>query len=128
MAQDFDAVHLGVLGTARRTIKVGDRGVNVLGDRARLKRRSTSWAIERGRKVDPQQVERKRREIAEAAARLFSLQGYENTSVANVAREVGASSATVVLLLQGQGIPLPRSLRTGSQCRRRDSRTGTKCR
>lgn len=47
------------------------------------------------RTVNPQQVEQKRREIADTAARLFATQGYENTSVASVARAVGTSSASV---------------------------------
>lgn len=47
------------------------------------------------RTVNPQQVEQKRREIADTAARLFTTHGYENTSVASIAREVGTSSASV---------------------------------
>lgn len=47
------------------------------------------------RTVDPQKVEQKRREIADTAARLFATRGYENTSVAAIARDVGISSASV---------------------------------
>lgn len=47
------------------------------------------------RTVNRQQVEQKRRELADIAARLFALNGYENTSVASIAREVGTSSASV---------------------------------
>lgn len=47
------------------------------------------------RKVDPEKVAQKKAEIAEAAARLFATQGFENTSVAQVAREVGISPASV---------------------------------
>ncbi|MDN6352657.1 MAG: TetR/AcrR family transcriptional regulator [Corynebacterium sp.] len=45
------------------------------------------------RKVDPEKVAQKKAEIAEAAARLFATQGFENTSVAQVAKEVGSSPA-----------------------------------
>lgn len=47
------------------------------------------------RTVNHQQVTQKRREIADTAAQLFALNGYENTSVASIAREVGTSSASV---------------------------------
>lgn len=47
------------------------------------------------RKVDPEQVARKKEEIAEHAARLFATQGFENTSVAQVAESVGTSPASI---------------------------------
>lgn len=47
------------------------------------------------RKVDPEKVAQKKVEIAEVAARLFATNGYENTSVAQVAREVGTSPASI---------------------------------
>lgn len=47
------------------------------------------------RKVDPHQVEQKRSAIADTASRLFATHGYEATSVATIARELGTSSATV---------------------------------
>lgn len=47
------------------------------------------------RKVDPEKVAQKKAEIAEVAARLFASQGFENTSVAQIAREVGTSPASI---------------------------------
>ncbi|MGO1950189.1 MAG: TetR/AcrR family transcriptional regulator [Mycobacteriaceae bacterium] len=47
------------------------------------------------RKVDPEKVAQKKAEIAEAAARLFATHGFENTSVAQVAKEVGTSPASI---------------------------------
>lgn len=47
------------------------------------------------RKVDPEKVAQKKAEIAEVAARLFATNGFESTSVAHVAREVGTSPATI---------------------------------
>ncbi|MCQ9368313.1 TetR/AcrR family transcriptional regulator [Brevibacterium sp. 91QC2O2] len=47
------------------------------------------------RKVDPERVAQKKAEIAEAAARLFATQGFEATSVAQVAQEVGISPGSV---------------------------------
>ncbi|MDN6477669.1 TetR/AcrR family transcriptional regulator [Corynebacterium variabile] len=47
------------------------------------------------RKVDPEKVAQKKAEIAEVAARLFATNGFESTSVAQVAREVGTSPASV---------------------------------
>lgn len=48
-----------------------------------------------GKSVNPESAERKRREIAQVAARLFATQGYENTSVAQIAMEVGTSPASI---------------------------------
>lgn len=47
------------------------------------------------RKVDPEKVAQKKAEIAEVAARLFATNGFESTSVAQVAREVGTSPASI---------------------------------
>ena len=47
------------------------------------------------RKVDPEKVAQKKVEIAEVAARLFATNGFESTSVAQVAREVGTSPASI---------------------------------
>lgn len=47
------------------------------------------------RKVDPEKVAQKKAEIAEVAARLFATNGFESTSVAHVAREVGTSPASI---------------------------------
>lgn len=47
------------------------------------------------RKVDPEKVAQRKAEIAEAAARLFATHGFENTSVAQVAKEVGTSPASI---------------------------------
>lgn len=47
------------------------------------------------RRSDPDEVARKKALIAEAAARLFATQGFENTSVAQIAAEVGTSPASV---------------------------------
>lgn len=47
------------------------------------------------RKVDPEKVAQKKAEIAEVAARLFATNGFESTSVAEVAREVGTSPASI---------------------------------
>ncbi|MGD7001323.1 TetR/AcrR family transcriptional regulator [Corynebacterium halotolerans] len=47
------------------------------------------------RTIDQEKAKQKRREIADTAARLFATRGYENTSVATIAREVGISSASV---------------------------------
>lgn len=47
------------------------------------------------RRADPDEVARKKALMAEAAARLFATQGFENTSVAQVAAEVGTSPASV---------------------------------
>ncbi|WP_291477271.1 TetR/AcrR family transcriptional regulator [Corynebacterium sp.] len=47
------------------------------------------------RRVDPEEVERKKAVIAGAAASLFAARGYENTSVAQIAAEVGTSPASV---------------------------------
>lgn len=47
------------------------------------------------RKVDPEKVAQKEAEIAEVAARLFATNGFESTSVAQVAREVGTSPASI---------------------------------
>lgn len=47
------------------------------------------------RKVDPEKVAQKKAEIAEVAARMFASNGYESTSVAEIAREVGTSPASV---------------------------------
>lgn len=47
------------------------------------------------RRTDPDEVARKKALMAEAAARLFATQGFENTSVAQVAAEVGTSPASV---------------------------------
>ncbi|MGP5241560.1 TetR/AcrR family transcriptional regulator [Corynebacterium flavescens] len=47
------------------------------------------------RKVDPEKFAQKKAEIAEAAARLFASHGYENTSVTQVAKEVGTSPASI---------------------------------
>ena len=47
------------------------------------------------RKVDPEKVAQKKAEIADVAARLFAASGFESTSVAEVAREVGTSPASI---------------------------------
>lgn len=47
------------------------------------------------RKVDLEKVAQKKAEIAEVAARLFATNGFESTSVAQVAREVGTSPASI---------------------------------
>ncbi|WP_313513564.1 TetR/AcrR family transcriptional regulator [Corynebacterium variabile] len=47
------------------------------------------------RKADPEKVAQKKAEIAEVAARLFATNGFESTSVAEVAREVGTSPASI---------------------------------
>lgn len=47
------------------------------------------------RRTDPEEVARKKALMAEAAARLFATQGFENTSVAQIASEVGTSPASV---------------------------------
>ena len=47
------------------------------------------------RKVDPEKIAQKKAEIAEVAARLFATNGFESTSVAQVAREVGTSPASI---------------------------------
>lgn len=47
------------------------------------------------RTVNQQQVQQKRRHLADIAARLFALNGYENTSVTSIAREAGTSPASV---------------------------------
>lgn len=47
------------------------------------------------RRVDPEKVAQKKAEIAEVAARLFASNGYESTSVAEIAREVGTSPASI---------------------------------
>lgn len=47
------------------------------------------------RRVDPERVARKREQIATEAGRLFSTQGYERTSVANIAQAVGISQASI---------------------------------
>lgn len=47
------------------------------------------------RRVDPDRVARKREHITVAATKLFSTRGYENTSVADIARAVGISQASV---------------------------------
>ena len=47
------------------------------------------------RRVDPERVARKREQITVEAGRLFSTQGYERTSVADIARVVGVSQASI---------------------------------
>jgi AcrR family transcriptional regulator len=47
------------------------------------------------RRVDPERVARKREQIVVEAGRLFSTQGYERTSVTNIARAAGISQASV---------------------------------
>ncbi|WJZ00588.1 HTH-type transcriptional regulator MtrR [Corynebacterium hansenii] len=47
------------------------------------------------RRVDPKRVARKREQITVAATKLFSTRGYENTSVADIARAAGISQASV---------------------------------
>uniref|UniRef100_UPI0025D4F336 TetR/AcrR family transcriptional regulator n=1 Tax=uncultured Corynebacterium sp. TaxID=159447 RepID=UPI0025D4F336 len=47
------------------------------------------------RKVDQEKVAQKKAEIAEVAARLFATNGFESTSVADVAHEVGTSPASI---------------------------------
>ena len=47
------------------------------------------------RRVDPERVARKREQITVEAGRLFSTQGYERTSVADIARAVGVSQAGI---------------------------------
>lgn len=47
------------------------------------------------RTTDPAEVRRKRRAIAAQASQLFARDGFERTSVAAIARELGISSATV---------------------------------
>lgn len=47
------------------------------------------------RTVDPQRVARRREEITLAAARLFGTQGYDRTTVADIAREAALSAASV---------------------------------
>ncbi|WIY83146.1 TetR/AcrR family transcriptional regulator [Propionimicrobium sp. PCR01-08-3] len=47
------------------------------------------------RTIDPEKVAKKKAEIAEVAARLFASQGFESTSVAQVAKEVGTSPASI---------------------------------
>jgi AcrR family transcriptional regulator len=47
------------------------------------------------RRADPDEVARKKAVIADAAARLFATHGFESTSVAQIAAEVGASPASI---------------------------------
>lgn len=47
------------------------------------------------RTTDPDEVARKRRAIAEHAGKLFARDGFAQTSVAAIARELGISSATI---------------------------------
>lgn len=47
------------------------------------------------RRVDPERVAWKREQIIVEAGRLFSRQGYERTSVADIARAVGVSQASI---------------------------------
>lgn len=47
------------------------------------------------RRIDPERVARKQEQIVVEAGRLFSTQGYERTSVADIARAVGISQASV---------------------------------
>jgi AcrR family transcriptional regulator len=47
------------------------------------------------RRVDPERVARKREQITVEAGRLFATQGYDRTSVADIARAVGVSQASV---------------------------------
>lgn len=47
------------------------------------------------RRTDPERVARKREQITVEAARLFSAQGYERTSVADIARATGVSQASI---------------------------------
>ncbi|MBT2483105.1 MULTISPECIES: TetR/AcrR family transcriptional regulator [unclassified Microbacterium] len=47
------------------------------------------------RRVDPERIAQKREQIAVEAARLFATQGYDRTSVAQIARAVGTSPASV---------------------------------
>lgn len=47
------------------------------------------------RRADPERIAQKREQIAAQAGRLFAVQGYERTSVAEIARAVGTSPASV---------------------------------
>lgn len=47
------------------------------------------------RRTDPDEVARKKSRIADEAARLFATQGFENTSVAQIAAAVGTSPASI---------------------------------
>lgn len=47
------------------------------------------------RRADPERIAQKRDQIAAQAGRLFAAQGYERTSVAEIARAVGTSAASV---------------------------------
>lgn len=47
------------------------------------------------RRADPEHIRQKKERIAEHAARLFATQGFENTSVAQIAESVGTSPASI---------------------------------
>lgn len=47
------------------------------------------------RRADPERIAQKREQIAVEAGRLFAAQGYDRTSVAEVAKAVGTSPASV---------------------------------
>lgn len=47
------------------------------------------------RRADPEQIRQKKRHIATHAARLFATQGFENTSVAQIAEAAGTSAASI---------------------------------
>lgn len=53
-----------------------------------------------GRRVDAAEVARKKGVIAEQAAKLFATQGFENTSVSQIAEAVGTSPASIFYYFQ----------------------------